>query len=111
MGRQDGHVGSNAKIPETPKLCFGLVRGSTSSLRGTYMTVVIVLSPQAVVSVQIPCLSVRKEKHSLCTGIRRSSAALCISAVSPSWGSVGVMCEEALGETLALGVSGYTVWA
>lgn len=74
------------------------------------MTVVTLLSPQAVASVQIPCLSVRKERHSLCTGIPQSSAALCISVVSPNWGSVGVMCEETLGETLALGVSGYTVW-
>lgn len=52
------------------------------------MTVVTLLSPQAVVSVQVPCLSVRKERRSLCTGIPRSSAALCISAVSPSGDSV-----------------------
>lgn len=76
------------------------------------MAVVTLLSPQAVVSVQTPCLSVRKERHSLCTGTPRSSAAPCISVVSPSWGSVRALCEEAvaLGETLALGVSRYTVW-
>lgn len=50
------------------------------------MTAVAFPSPQAVVSVQIPSPSVRKERRSLYTGTPRSSAALCTSVVSPTCG-------------------------
>lgn len=55
------------------------------------MTVVAFPSPQAVVSVQILSPSVRKERRSLYTGIPRSSAALCTSAVSPACGKMVVL--------------------
>ncbi|MEJ1287072.1 otogelin [Cricetulus griseus] len=57
----------------------------------SYFCVVTLLSSQAVASVQIPSLSVKKERHSLCTGIPQSSAALCISVWEKSQLDEGFM--------------------
>jgi hypothetical protein len=99
-------------MPETPKCCFGLVRGPILSLRGNFYDSGDPSVPTGCGECSDP-MPECQEGEALT--VHRNTTELCCPLYqcgeSPL-GSVRAMCEEAvaLGKTLALGVSRYTVW-